>query len=41
MAYPIEQKLVVAVSSTALFDFSKEHQIYTTERYRGLPKVSN
>ena len=31
MAYPIEQELVVAVSSTALFDFSKEHQIYTTE----------
>jgi 5'-nucleotidase len=28
VAYPIEKKLVVAVSSTALFDFSKEHAIY-------------
>lgn len=31
MAYPIEQKLVVAISSTALFDFSKEHEIYLTQ----------
>ena len=31
MAYPIEQKLVVAVSSTALFDFRDEHNIYVTE----------
>ncbi|MBN8646753.1 MAG: 5'-nucleotidase [Caulobacterales bacterium] len=31
MAYPIESKLVVAVSSTALFDFSAEHQIYLTQ----------
>ena len=31
MAYPIEKKLVVAVSSTALFDFRKEHEIYITE----------
>ena len=28
MAYPIDKKLVVAVSSTALFDFSEEHQVY-------------
>lgn len=28
MPYPIEKKLVVAVSSTALFDFSDEHQVY-------------
>lgn len=28
MAYPIEQKLVVGITSTALFDFSKEHQIF-------------
>jgi 5'-nucleotidase len=28
MAYPIERKLVVGVTSTALFDFSKEHQIF-------------
>jgi len=28
MSYPIENKLVVAVSTTALFDFSKEHEIY-------------
>lgn len=28
MAYPIEEKLVVAVTSTALFDFSKEHDIF-------------
>jgi 5'-nucleotidase len=26
--YPIDRKLVVAVSSTALFDFSDEHQVY-------------
>ena len=31
MAYHIEQKLVVAVSSTALFDFSKEHDIYISQ----------
>ena len=29
MPYPIEKKLVVAVSSTALFDFSAEHDLYT------------
>jgi 5'-nucleotidase len=28
MAYPIEQKLVVGITSTALFDFSTEHQIF-------------
>lgn len=28
MPFPIESKLVVAVSSTALFDFSKEHDLY-------------
>lgn len=28
MTYPISKKLVVAVSSTALFDFSKEHALY-------------
>ena len=28
MAYPIENKLVVGITSTALFDFSKEHQIF-------------
>ncbi len=28
MAYPIEKKLVVGITSTALFDFSKEHQIF-------------
>lgn len=28
MAYPIEQKLVVGITSTALFDFSKEHEIF-------------
>ena len=31
MPYPIDQKLVVAVSSTALFDFSIEHNIFITE----------
>jgi 5'-nucleotidase len=30
MSYPIEKKLVVAVSSTALFDFSLEHEMYLT-----------
>ena len=31
MAYPIEKKLVVAVSSTVLFDLSREHEIYLSE----------
>jgi 5'-nucleotidase len=31
MAYPIENKLVVGITSTALFDFSLEHQIYEQE----------
>ncbi|MEM7302429.1 MAG: 5'-nucleotidase [Pseudomonadota bacterium] len=31
MVYPIEKKLVVAVSSTALFDFTVEHKIYQDE----------
>lgn len=31
MAYPIESKLVVGITSTALFDLSKEHQIYLEE----------
>jgi 5'-nucleotidase len=28
MVYPIEKKLVVGITSTALFDFSNEHQIF-------------
>lgn len=31
MAYPIEKKLVVGITSTALFDFAREHEIYLTE----------
>jgi 5'-nucleotidase len=31
MGYPIEKKLVVAISSTALFDFATEHAIYLNE----------
>jgi hypothetical protein len=31
MGYSIKDKLVVAVSSTALFDFSKEHRIFLEE----------
>lgn len=31
MAYPIEDKLVVAITSTALFDFAKEHEIFVNE----------
>jgi 5'-nucleotidase len=31
MAYPIEKKLVVRISSTALFDFSTEHAVYLNE----------
>ena len=31
MAYPIENKLVVGISSTALFDFSIEHSIFLNE----------
>ena len=30
MPYPIDQKLVIAVSSTALFDLSEEHDLYKT-----------
>jgi 5'-nucleotidase len=28
MSYPIEQKLVVGITSTALFDFGKEHEVF-------------
>lgn len=31
MAYPIEKKLVVGITSSALFDFSVEHEIYAKE----------
>lgn len=31
MPYPIENKLVVGISSTALFDLAKEHQIFLEE----------
>ncbi len=31
MAYPIENKLVVGVTSTALFDLAKEHEIFANE----------
>lgn len=31
MAYPIKEKLVVGITSTALFDFSKEHEIFVSE----------
>lgn len=31
MAYPIEKKLVVGITSTALFDFAKEHEIYVND----------
>lgn len=31
MSFPIQDKLVVGISSTALFDFTKEHNIYLTE----------
>jgi 5'-nucleotidase len=31
LAFPIEKKLVVGITSTALFDLSKEHQIFLEE----------
>jgi 5'-nucleotidase len=31
MAYPIESKLVVGITSTALFDFSVEHKVFIEE----------
>ena len=31
MAYPIEEKLVVGITSTALFDLAKEHEIFVNE----------
>ena len=41
MAYPIEKKLVVAVSATALFDLSEEHAYYLangTDKFRALQR---
>jgi 5'-nucleotidase len=43
LPYPIENKLVVAVSSTALFDFRVEHEIYLTkglEAFRDYQKAN-
>ena len=37
MAFPIENKLVVAVSSSALFDLSESDKVYNE---RGLAKVA-
>jgi len=31
MAYPIDRKLVIGVSSSALFDLTESHQIYLTQ----------
>ena len=31
MAYPIDRKFVIGVASSALFDLSESHQIYTTQ----------
>src|SRR5688572_14442709 len=31
MAYPIEQKLVIAVASSALFDLTESHQIFVDQ----------
>lgn len=31
MAFPIDEKLVVAVTSTALFELAKEHEIFVTQ----------
>jgi len=31
VAFPIEEKLVVGITSTALFDFAKEHEIFVNE----------
>lgn len=31
MPYPIERKLVVAVSSSALFDLSESHAVFVEE----------
>ena len=38
MAYPIEDKLVVAVTSTALFDLAEEHKIYLEKGVDGFRK---
>jgi 5'-nucleotidase len=41
MAYPIEQKLVVAVSATALFDLSEEHAFFLkhgVDKFRALQR---
>ena len=38
MPFPIGHKLVVAVSSTALFDFTFEHEVYLTEGVQAFRK---
>lgn len=38
MAYPIEQKLVVGITSSALFDFTAEHEIFQTEGLEAFKK---
>jgi hypothetical protein len=39
MAYPIEKKLVVGITSSALFDFSVEHEIYVKKGSKPLRSI--
>src|SRR3954468_20748565 len=42
MAFTLEDKLVVAISSRALFDFEEENRVYETgdlSRYEALPRT--
>lgn len=41
MAFPIENKLVVGIASTALFDFSKEHDIFLNEGIEAFRKYQS
>ncbi len=41
MAYPIERKLVVGVSSTALFNLEYEDNIYNSEGIEAYKKYQN
>ncbi len=36
-----DHKLVLAISSRALFDLRDSHEVYMADGVRGLPQVSN
>lgn len=40
MAFPIEEKLVVGITTSALFDFTVEEEIYRNEGLEAFKKLS-